>query len=481
MKKTAGVLSSVLGVYLVFVLVTALVPYALPKEVSPKYKEEFEERDFAPNPDSTDRAALVEEPNDAFMQRLNLIRNAEERIDFVCHSIHRGRTSDYFFAELLSAADRGVQVRVLLDAKAGGTFSGERKDIALTLANHPNIEYKVFNRINFLKPWQWNTLLHDKFLIVDNKLVLAGGRNIGDSYFLPPNHDGTVTYDRDVLVYNTAHPNVEQSIIGDMEFYYDLLWYNKESVDPIGKLSARQLKKAENKKQELYDFHKQFNEDYPQYLETLTLEEIHEHTVATKGVHLLVNPINTVKKEPWIGYDLTQLAFSAKESVVVHTPYATANKHLLNVFSQIGDKDVSFDMLTNSLASSPNFPAFSNYITQRQKFVDTGVTIHEYQADDHSIHSKSYLFDDNISVVGSYNLDDRSMFIDTETMLMINSKEFNKILSNTIDEKMDMSLIVSEDNKYIDNPNLPPAEITTGKRLIMWLASIISRLFQFII
>lgn len=81
------------------------------------------------------------------------------------------------------------------------------------------------------------------------------------------------------------------------------------------------------------------------------------------------------------------------------------------------------EYLTNSMASSPNYPAFSAYSSQRAKFLATGVEIYEYQSTD-SIHGKSCVADGRISVVGSFNLDDRSLYIDTESVLIIDSPEF---------------------------------------------------------
>ncbi|WP_139364936.1 phospholipase D-like domain-containing protein [Sutcliffiella halmapala] len=46
---------------------------------------------------------------------MDLIDNAEERIDITYHSIQDGVAASLFFTSLLEAACRGVQVRVILD------------------------------------------------------------------------------------------------------------------------------------------------------------------------------------------------------------------------------------------------------------------------------------------------------------------------------------------------------------------------------
>ena len=46
----------------------------------------------------------------------------------------------------------------------------------------------------------------------------------------------------------------------------------------------------------------------------------------------------------------------------------------------------------------------------------------------HSTHGKSIVIDDDIAVVGSYNFDCRSTYVDTETMLVVQGKEITKQL-----------------------------------------------------
>ena len=140
--------------------------------------------------------------------------------------------------------------------------------------------------------------------------------------------------------------------------------------------------------------------------------------------------------------------------------------------------DAKLVMLTNSVASSPNFPAFSNYFSQRRQFVSTGAKIYEYQSYD-SIHGKSLVIDNRISAVGSLNLDDRSFYIDTENMLIIDSPEFAARLNAAMDDYIDHSALVGADNHYLDPDQA--LEPSTGKTLLMYIISIFSRMVQYLI
>ena len=64
---------------------------------------------------------------------------------------------------------------------------------------------------------------------------------------------------------------------------------------------------------------------------------------------------------------------------------------------------------------------------------------------EHAVHTKTVLVDDNISIVGSYNLDMRSTYLDTELMLVIESKRLNEEIRDTENVYMEKSKEVKTD------------------------------------
>lgn len=481
LRKIKNIIFILIGLYLLFAVGFGIIPYAIPKEISEDRKPQFDvNRFYGTNKQGVDRLTLAESPTQAFDSRIRLIREAKTSIDFIGHCVTDGITSEQIFAELLNAADQGVQIRIVLDGKVGG-LSGSKKGIAYALSAHPNIQYRIYNPFCFYKPWEWNALLHDKILIGDDRVMILGGRDIGDEYFVPDGYTGKITIDRDVVVYNTAAGAKQSgnSVLSDARSYFNEIWNCEAIKDPYPTLSMNQQQKANETAAHLKEVRASLMAQRPE----LYSDEPYRYensTVPSKQLTLIHNPINAGPKEPWVGAQLASLGMSAKESLTIQSPYCIANKRLLSVFRNSASALPKVILQTNSMASASNYLAFSNYIENRKEFIDTGITIQEYQSKN-SLHGKSLFMDGRISAVGSFNLDDRSMYINTETMLIIDSPEFYEQIKAAIDSYSSQSLTVSADNDYEKSTDVIAWEVSWWKQTLMWLTSLISRPFQFLI
>ncbi|HIU67414.1 MAG TPA: phospholipase D family protein, partial [Candidatus Caccomorpha excrementavium] len=118
------------------------------------------------------------------------------------------------------------------------------------------------------------------------------------------------------------------------------------------------------------------------------------------------------------------------------------------------------------------------YTFNKEKILATGVTVYEYQGD-HSMHNKSLLIDDDISVIGSFNFDMRSAYIDTECMLVVHGTEFNELLEAEILRMQEDSLQVAEDGSYLPG-KVAPAPLSASKKLLYRITSVIFQPFRFL-
>ena len=152
-----------------------------------------------------------------------------------------------------------------------------------------------------------------------------------------------------------------------------------------------------------------------------------------KMIALVSNPIHTASKEPVVWYQLGELMKSAKNRVKIHTPYIICNDMMYNTWEEIAENVPNFSIMTNSVANNGNPFGSADYAKNRNKILNTGIDIWEYEGG-YSYHGKSILIDDDISVIGSFNMDMRSTYLDTELMLVILSKEINKQLEEGLME-----------------------------------------------
>lgn len=461
-----------LTVYFVFAVISSVTPYA--SFASDGYSEEILLRETCFKDHSasgTDRARVVADPAEALNIRLELIRAAKKNIDIVCHCVERSCCIDAILGEILEAAEWGVRVRILINGKNNPSSVPALK----ALNTHGNISCRWYNPMNLLTPWNWNGNLHDKFMVVDGEYLLLGGRNLNERHFAPDDFKGELTNDLDVFVWKADEYDPETpGALTQIREYMELLW-NCEAVKNIS-AAPMEGKKADGYLEELRSAVHSFKESNPRFYAG-GLNDYLDETVPTLSITLIHNPIHTSRKDAVVYNYLKGLMESAGEKIIIQTPYATGNKTLLADFASI---EVKLVMQTNSPLSTPNYPAFSNYYYQRDKFLDADVLIYEYQGTD-SQHGKSLVIDNRTAVIGSFNFDDRSMYINTEVMLVIDGPYLANQLDGVLEEQRRNSLQVGSDNTYLPREDVLIREVPWTKMLLLRIIYIFLRPFQFLI
>lgn len=465
-------IKAVVLLYLIYVLCTGVLPFLRHKSVSDAFATSVSVSDFYADTPGVDRVALAEYPSDSFETRIHILDEAVERIDISYYAMHMGETTDQFLGALLDAADRGVHVRILVDGQFGGLTHAHRS-YATAIGAHPNIELKLYNSPNILKPWTWNGRLHDKYIIIDDRLLLMGGRNIGDKYFAPEGYDKPLSYDRDVLIYNTAWADGgAHSVLFDIRDYMDSLWNSKDVSQPF----SEDTKGGSGKRQVLRAKYDQFRFDNPSLFDH-TSDDYEAWTYSTNRITFFHNDTQIGLKEPKVGCVLEKLLLEANESVVLQSPYIILDHNLKEFLNDLGEKQIDAAILTNSIASSPNPIACTAYFGGRKTILNTGIHLWEYQGE-HSIHAKTYLIDDRMAIVGSYNLDPRSAYIDTEMMLAIDSMEFTQHLKQVQNQYFQQSLEIGSNGKYIEKELLSERPVSLFKWAIIYVLYLPVKLFK---
>lgn len=359
-----------------------------------------------------DRLALVDNINDGINVRLELIGRAEKSLDICYYLIDNSSTSTVFLDQIIKAADRGVKVRLITN-KVNTSFRSTnswRKEI---LANHPNIDFYYYKNpwYNFYKLQDVN---HDKVIIADGSYLLTGGRNIADRFFIK---NDEMVDDLDILVERKS----DASSIDNYMAYYEKLVKTK----PVKKVLStetnyRDLRKS--LKESLKEIDKSF------ISKTNNIDKLTFRDVKMTFIH---NGLDKVIKDPNILYYLGKLGENS-ESITWLTPYIVPTRPLRRLANLKKDES-KIDFITNSSKSTPNFPGFGATLAYKSR-TDRYGDIYSYKGQG-SIHTKAVLYDDGISAIGSFNLDPRSAFLDTETMAIVDSNEFQNDLKAYVDSR----------------------------------------------
>lgn len=339
-------------------------------------------------------ALLLEYGQDALLARLDLIRGAQRTIDVQTYIFDEDDAGHLVLEELLSAARRGVQVRLLVDQ-----LSAMRTvDTLSALAGaHTNFEMRIYNpvlgraRISYPQYalaaaccWRrLNQRMHSKALLIDGVVGITGGRNYQDDYF-----DWSDTFnfrDRDVLI---AGPVVEAMEANFVAFWHAPLSTPVEQLADVG----RQLLRSGVPPVSFQDY------EQPERVAAI-LEDAGDATLVRQRLVDAALPVGSVE---FIGDlpskhrrdreaahaasastpRLRQLIESAQDEVLLQTPYLVLSKPAEQMFFDLRRRTDAPQVVvsTNSLAATDSFITYAlSYKYKRRHLRDFGFQIYEYK------------------------------------------------------------------------------------------------------
>ncbi len=128
-------------------------------------------------------------------------------------------------------------------------------------------------------------------------------------------------------------------------------------------------------------------------------------------------------------------------NLYISAAYFVPSKEGIKRFKTLIASGVDINILTNSLASTDSLVVYSAWERYRGTLIKEGANIYEYQYQGRgksklrdkiskskaSLHSKSIVFDDSITWIGSFNLDPRSTHLNTECVVIFDNPKFAKV------------------------------------------------------
>ena len=433
-------------------------------------------------------AVILDGGQDALLARVHLIRAARHSIDLQTFHFARDDAGRVVLDELRAAAKRGVKVRLLMD-QLNGLADPELQ--ARLAGFHRNFEIRIYNPVfdqAKVSPVEFagaivfqfrdlNRRMHNKVMLIDDRVAVIGGRNVQDEYF-----DWNAEYnyrDRDLLI---AGP-VTQA----MKRNFDAFWNDRRALPPSDLGDVARVLIA--------------NKGAPHAPPPPRSERV-QKMAADAGdggaVFARLSPfLYQVGRIDFFGdlpgkHDegpksrvdasealLSVLASSEKE-LLLQTPYLVMSRPARQLFRRLHKRNPPLSVIvsTNSLAATDAFPVYAmSHKYKRLYLRELGFQIHEYKpfpadmpidlmavpgaaealaADEEAderwlgsgssrrpvplkragvrigLHSKSMVVDERIGIVGSHNFDPRSNDFNTESLVMVHDPAFAKALADSI-------------------------------------------------
>jgi len=400
---------------------------------------------------------ILRRGRNAFNLRVAMTELAERTLDLQYYIWDADSTGRILAERLVRAADRGVRVRLLVDDNSA---IGRDAGIA-SLDAHPNIEIRLFNPfanrsgrlINFLADFdRVNHRMHNKIMVMDNAVVIVGGRNIGDHYF-GVNTEANYR-DLDIIAVGP--------VVREASTVFDHFW-NGDWAVPIEMLVDRPYTETDLQATLAQLRETIARDNYPYPLDQ-DMAELRDQLTAERE-KLIWAPATVVYDNPevigtGISGGVIDTAFYRKmanigQEILIESAYFVPGKRGVAVAKDLHQRGVRVRILTNSLASNDVIAAHAGHAKYRRQLVGNGVELYELRPDigvlkqslistesKAGLHTKAMVFDRESVFIGSFNLDPRSANINTEAGVYVESPEFAERVIDFLDEG------VTPDNSY---------------------------------
>jgi len=315
-----------------------------------------------------------------YPELLKELKKAEKFIFMEYFIVNKGVMWNGILDILKEKAKNGVDVRIIYDDM--GSISMLTTKYPKELASY-GIKCIPFNKITPFKGIFMNNRDHRKMTIIDGKVAFSGGVNLSDEY---------ININSKLGVWKDNGIKIVGDGIWNLTVMFLTMWNANIKTDT----SILKFK---------HDFKNQIKNDG--YVVPYGVGPFHPDLI---GEDVYLNMIN-----------------SAKDYLYIMTPYLIIDSEMVNSLIRAAKRGVDVRIIV------PGIPDKKIVYTQTTSFFkilhDSGVKIYKYRKG--FVHSKVFLSDDIRAVVGTINMDYRSLYLHFENGIYLeNNSEIKEIISD---------------------------------------------------
>ena len=162
----------------------------------------------------------------------------------------------------------------------------------------------------------------------------------------------------------------------------------------------------------------------------------------------LENPADAASAPVQVANEVVTLLDNAQQEILIISAYLIPTVELEDAVSRAAARGVRVRILTNSIRSNNHLAAHSAYRKHIDSLLSLGAEVHEVRIDAEdrdlymltpveekalALHAKVLVIDDTQVFIGSANLDPRSLRINTEIGLLVESATLNAQVREAVD------------------------------------------------
>ncbi|MGN0334708.1 MAG: cardiolipin synthase [Lachnospiraceae bacterium] len=322
-------------------------------------------RDYAKYPvyQNTD-IVFYDEASRGFLAQLEEIKKAEKFIFMEYHAIEDETSFSLLKSLLIKKAKEGVEVRVLYDDM--GSIGFIDRGFAGRMESE-GIQCRIFNQIMPILNVFMNNRDHRKITVIDGKTGFTGGYNLADEYFNITNPYGQ---------WKDTGIKLTGDAVKSLTLQFLEMWNSVQKSD---------------------------GEDISRYLKT-DLYQAHEQSFVQPYADI---PLDEERVGESVYMNLIKYA---KDYIYFTTPYLIISDEMSCELELAAKRGVDVRIITPGIPDKkPVYQVTRSYYTG---LVQAGVRIYEYTPG--FMHAKQCICDDECAVIGTINLDYRSLYLHFE-------------------------------------------------------------------